>query len=437
MTLPSIHELLGRFSGIRVLVVGDPILDEYVTGDCTRLSPEAPIPVLRVRETRSVLGGAANTAANVAALGGHAILVGVVGRDDAGRRLRDLAESRGITSAMVEDDRPTSRKVRALGGQQQLLRLDYEDDTPASPRVVQAALDHVRQHLSGSAVVVVSDYAKGLVSPAFSQEVLALAKRANVPVVVDPRPQHAQAYVGCDYLTPNWKEALGLLGEVDHPPSPTAVRDVGRRLAARFRANVLLTLGAHGIRFFGRDGAQLFDEPAQAREVFDVSGAGDTVVATFALALAAGADVQTSMKLANLAAGVVVAKVGTATVSRAELTAGSDGDGRLVDRDALAARVRDVRSAGGRIAVVTGAFEALRAANLEGLREARRHADVLVVGLRQTDSGDAPDRARVLLGLREVDVVHLVDDEVWFVAAVAPDLQFEESVPAPAGSTEP
>src|SRR5690606_17784561 len=186
-----------------------------------------------------------------------------------------------------------------------------------------------RESLPDVSVVVLSDYAKGLVSEAFCRQLLTSTRQAGIPVVVDPRPQNASAYVGCDFLTPNWKEAQALLGDIEQRPSDAAVDAVGRRLAKRFGANVLLTLGAQGIRYFGRDGEQVFDEPAKAREVFDVSGAGDTVVAAFALALGAGADVRTAVRLANLAAGIVVGKVGTATVSRSELVRAVDTDVRL------------------------------------------------------------------------------------------------------------
>jgi D-beta-D-heptose 7-phosphate kinase/D-beta-D-heptose 1-phosphate adenosyltransferase len=283
-------------------------------------------------------------------------------------------------------------------------------------------------------VLVVSDYAKGLVGPVFCQEVLRLARQADVPVVIDPRPRNAGCYIGCDYLTPNWKEAQALVGDLEGPPTAAAVSDVGRRLAERFDANVLLTLGAQGIRFFGRDGSQTFDEPARAREVFDVSGAGDTVVAAFALALAAGADIQASLRLANLAAGVVVAKVGTATVSPGELTAEAEGDERLIDRASLAHHARELRSAGRRVVTVLGAFEAIRPGTLDLLREAKRHGDVLVVGLRG-GTDDVQARARVLIGLRDVDFVHVIDDQQWFFDALRPDAHFEESTPADAGST--
>jgi D-beta-D-heptose 7-phosphate kinase/D-beta-D-heptose 1-phosphate adenosyltransferase len=427
MTSESLLNLTSRFGQVRVLVVGDPILDEYVTGDCTRLSPEAPIPVLRVSGTRSVLGGAANTAANVSSLGGQAVLVGIVGSDDAGRRLIDLCAARGVTTAIVGDARPTSRKVRALGGQQQLLRLDYEDDTPASPALVESALEQVRLHMKGTTVVVVSDYAKGLVNPAFCREVLALARREGVPVVIDPRPQHGDAYVGCDYLTPNWKEAQALLGDVETPPSTEAVRDVGHRLATRFGANVLLTLGAHGIRYFGRDGAQVFDEPAKAREVFDVSGAGDTVVAAFAMAIGAGADVQTSLRVANLAAGVVVAKVGTATVSSAELT--QQADGRLVDPKGSAQLIGELRRQGRTIAAVIGPAGALRSAHLRLMSDARRRGDIVVACLAGAGAAEHSDHVALALGLRDIDFVCVVDDVSGFLEALRPRVRIDSSAP--------
>lgn len=435
MSSHVLRGLAGRFDGIHVLVIGDPILDEYVTGECTRLSPEAPIPVLRVRDTRAVLGGAANTAANVAALGGRATLVGVIGTDDAGRRLVSMAESCGIRAACVAAARPSPRKVRALGGQQQLLRLDYEDDGPMSAELLDAAIARARESLPDVSVVVLSDYAKGLVSEAFCRQLLTSTRQAGIPVVVDPRPQNASAYVGCDFLTPNWKEAQALLGDIEQRPSDAAVDAVGRRLAKRFGANVLLTLGAQGIRYFGRDGEQVFDEPAKAREVFDVSGAGDTVVAAFALALGAGADVRTAVRLANLAAGIVVGKVGTATVSRSELVRAVDTDVRLVDGEVLGERVREARGGNRRVGLLTGVFEVIHAAGLDQLRDLRRQVDVVVVGLRR-QGGDVHDRARVLLALRDVDLVHIVDDEAALLAVVAPDLHVDEAVPAAARGTE-
>jgi rfaE bifunctional protein kinase chain/domain len=319
---PDPRHLLQRVAGHRVLVVGDVILDEYVDGDAARISPEAPVPVLRFSSQRSVLGGAANTAANVASLGGHATLVGAIANDSAGAEIAYLCTVAGVHLAAVDDERPTIRKVRIISRQQQLLRIDYEESGDLGQQAQAQLVATVRERIERADIVVVSDYAKGLLTADTFAEVRGLAARAGKPVVVDPRPSHASFYEGCDYLTPNWKEALGLLREDDGvAPSAEAAARIGGGLRDRFQANVLLTLGSRGMSFFPRDGSATVDVVALAREVFDVSGAGDTVVAAFALALAGGVAPADAVWLANRAAAVVVGKRGTATVTPAELLA--------------------------------------------------------------------------------------------------------------------
>jgi len=306
-------------------VVGDIILDEYVDGDAARISPEAPVPVLRFTSQRSVLGGAANTAANVASLGGQATLVGAIANDAAGTEVRRQCASAGIHFAVIDDARPTIRKVRVISKQQQLLRIDYEDSVELNARAQPQLVATARELVAGADIVVVSDYAKGLLNAETFGEIRGAAAAAGKAVVVDPRPSHASFYSGVDYLTPNWKEALGLLreDEGEAPGVDVAVR-VGGLLCDRFQANVLLTLGSRGMSFFPRDRSATVDVTALAREVFDVSGAGDTVVAAFALATAAGVAPADALWLANRAAAVVVGKRGTATVTPAELLALAD-----------------------------------------------------------------------------------------------------------------
>lgn len=311
--------LIERLAGRHVLVLGDVILDEYLEGDALRISPEAPVPVLRFSGQRAVLGGAANTAANVASLGGRATLVGMVGEDAAGAQVRRLCVEAGVRFLDVADGRGTTRKTRVIGRQQQLLRIDYEDATPIDEACQLRLLEVVRQHVGDADIVVVSDYAKGLLTDATMTGVRRMAHEGGRVVVVDPRPGHAAFYPGCDYLTPNWKEALGLLGAEDVEPTPDAVLTVGARLRARFGAGVLVTLGARGMALFPRGDAPPITTQAEAREVFDVSGAGDTVVAAFALAVAGGCDPAGAVWLANRAASVVVGKRGTAVVTPAEL----------------------------------------------------------------------------------------------------------------------
>jgi D-beta-D-heptose 7-phosphate kinase/D-beta-D-heptose 1-phosphate adenosyltransferase len=315
--------LLERIAGRRVLVVGDIILDEYLDGDAARISPEAPVPVLRFTGQHAVLGGAANTAANVASLGGKATLVGVLGDDDAGAAVRRLCDAAGVQLDPLADGRETTRKVRVVSRQQQLLRIDYEDTTPVDEPGQTRLLDAVGRNVANADILVVSDYAKGLFTQAAVDGVRRLAHAAGLLVVVDPRPSHAAFYAGCDYLTPNWKEALGLLTLGEAEPTPDAIVTTGVRLRQLFGAGVLLTLGARGMAFFPKGEAPPVTVAAEAREVFDVSGAGDTVVAAFALALAGGCSHADAVWLANRAAAVVVGKRGTATVSPVELEPGS------------------------------------------------------------------------------------------------------------------
>jgi rfaE bifunctional protein kinase chain/domain len=318
-------QVLQQISGTRVLVVGDVMADEYVVGDASRISAEAPVPVLRFSGERTALGGAGNTAANVASLGGAATLIGLIGDDAAGVAFAGHCTASGIAFSPVRDGRPTTRKVRVISQQQQLLRIDYEDTTPIDDARARQVLDVFERHVASCEIVVVSDYAKGLLTRGLSHALIAGAHAAGKQVVVDPRPQHAAFYAACDFITPNWKESLGLLNEGvaerDSEPTPEKVRRVGAAVSQQFGSAVLLTLGARGIAFFPREGGEPLIVAAEAREVFDVSGAGDTVAAAFALAHAAGCDHATAVALANRAAAVVVGKRGTATATPAELLA--------------------------------------------------------------------------------------------------------------------
>jgi rfaE bifunctional protein kinase chain/domain len=318
MSLP-LSDILRQIAGKRVLVVGDVIADEYLVGEASRISSEAPVPVLRYTREHATLGGAGNTAANVTSLGGVATLVGLVGDDASGADVAARCAAARIDFVPLRDGRPTTRKVRVISQQQQLLRIDYEETAYVDAARARELVDAVASRLEGCDIVVVSDYAKGLLTNDVCHEVVRRAHAAGRQVVVDPRPQNASFYSECDYLTPNWRESLGLLREGEMAPTPENVRRVGRQVSERFRSHVLLTLGPRGIAFFDRDGAEPLIVEAEAQEVFDVSGAGDTVVAAFSLARAARCDHAAAVTLANRAAAVVVGKRGTATVTPDEL----------------------------------------------------------------------------------------------------------------------
>ncbi len=431
----AVARCTASFSDRRVLVLGDAILDEYLLGECARISPEAPVPVLRVTRSRHVLGGAANTAANIVALGGQATLVALVGDDEGGRMLRQCARDSGVELLAIDAGVRTIRKTRVIGQQQQVVRLDYEDTRAGSPATDAQILSAVSECLSGSDIVVISDYAKGFLSFSLARDIIAQAHKAGRPVVVDPRPQNRECYRGCDYITPNWREAQDLLGIPVAESTPESVSSTSATLAAALGCHVVLTLGHDGIAFCSRDHSEQFSRPTLAREVFDVSGAGDTVVATFALARASGADHPLAVDLANRAASVVVGKFGTATVSRDEILFDTQMSRRLVPRSGLSLLADSLRAKGLRIVTVNGDFETLHAGHLHTLSEARRQGDVLIVGLsagpskpgrRERMRVDASGRCRaeMLLALRMVDFVHVFDetDAIAFVREIRPDV---------------
>jgi len=438
-TVDAAAVLVSQFKNKRVLVLGDAILDEYLMGECSRISPEAPVPVLHVNSTRRVLGGAANTAANVVALGGQATLIAMVGTDDGGLTLKRCAADAGVDLLAVDHGRRTLRKSRVVGQQQQIVRLDYEDIQTPDATLETQVMQQVEACMRSADIVVISDYAKGFLSASLAQAIILRAHLAGLDVIVDPRPQHRDYYAGCDYMTPNWKESRALLRLPDAEPTDDAIASVAHALASELRTNVVLTLGAHGILFYGRNHREQFSRPTLAREVFDVSGAGDTVVAAFALARAAGADHAAAVELANRAASVVVGKFGTATVSPEEILQDTDAL-RLVTRQGLAGLAATLRAKGKRVVTINGSFDILHNGHLYILNEARQRGDVLIVGLNSDSSVRSykgpnrpiiPERQRaeMLLALRMVDYVHIFDetDPIAFLAEVRPDVHVNGS----------
>jgi D-beta-D-heptose 7-phosphate kinase / D-beta-D-heptose 1-phosphate adenosyltransferase len=428
---------VSEFKHRRVLVLGDAILDEYLMGDCARISPEAPVPVLKVNSSKPVLGGAANTAANIVSLGGQASLIALVGSDDAGRILRRCASDKGIDLLGIDHGQRTLRKTRVVARQQQIVRLDH-DDAQSAPRESEI-LELFESRIGQSDIVIISDYAKGFLSPSLGRAIIDRAHQMGRQVIVDPRPQNRGCYHGCDYLTPNWRESRALLELPDEEATEHNVSVVARALAADLGTNVVLTLGAHGILFCSRSGTEQFALPTLAKEVFDVSGAGDTVVAAFALARASGADHPGAVALANKAASIVVGKFGTATVTAEEILQDTDAV-RLIPRNALGQLAVTLRAKGKRIVSINGSFDILHSGHLYILNEARQQGDVLVVGLNSDASVRAhkgagrpivseKHRAEMLLALRAVDYVHIFHeaDPIAFLQELLPDVHVNGS----------
>ena len=303
----------GELSEVRLLVVGDVMLDRYWFGEVSRISPEAPVPVVKVERSEERLGGAANVARNAAALGAVTALLSVVGDDDAGRTVGRLLEDGQIDAALhVDRDIDTTVKLRVIGRQQQLLRIDFE--TAPSHEVLQAKLADFESRIVQSDVVILSDYGKGGLT--HIADMIRIARAHDKPVLVDPKGDEWGKYAGATVITPNRSELRAVVGRWS---SEEELAAKAQKLRGELRLEALLvTRSEEGMTLFADE---IHHQPAQAREVFDVSGAGDTVIATLAVMIAAGADWAESIRVANIAAGIVVGKLGTAVVTRRELAA--------------------------------------------------------------------------------------------------------------------
>jgi rfaE bifunctional protein kinase chain/domain len=312
-------EIVGRLSGHRLLVVGDIMVDEYIWGNATRISPEAPVPVVEVKKEELRLGGAANVAANVRSLGGEVMLLGAVGDDALAEFLMEELSHRGIdgSGVIVDKNRPTTVKTRVIAGSQQIVRFDKESVEELGSGCFDRLLGNVRDRISEADGLIVADYGKGVISASLLRAVIPEALRQEKIVSVDPKENHFPLYRGVTVITPNHKEAGAAAGRSIRTEQDLDA--VGSSLLAELQAQaVLITRGAQGMRLFER-----YKPPLQintvAREVYDVVGAGDTVVAALTLALVTGARMEEAARISNYAAGVVVGKKGTATVSLAEL----------------------------------------------------------------------------------------------------------------------
>lgn len=317
---PIVESCLERFPSRRVLVVGDVMLDRFLWGEVDRISPEAPVPVVKVSRETTRLGGAANVAANLGSLGVRAVLVGVVGRDAAASELRAGVEACGIRHCFVEDPhRQTTVKARVIARAQQVVRVDREGEGEPGPAVREGLVSRAEEVLDEVHAVVISDYAKGVVGGALLERLLPSARRRGLPVVVDPKPVRFSRYDPVTVVTPNQSEAARAAGIEIHGEEDCieAARAILGRIDTRA---VLVTRGEAGMLLVERD-RQPRVIPAVAREVYDVTGAGDTVAAVLGAALSAGASLLDGAMLANVAAGIVVGKVGTATVGVDELRA--------------------------------------------------------------------------------------------------------------------
>ena len=401
------------FSRAHVLVAGDVMLDRYWHGGTSRISPEAPVPVVRVEEVEERPGGAGNVALNIAALGATATLTGLTGNDEPADSLQQRLASAGVRCELSHlPGFPTITKLRVISRQQQLIRLDFEDDFTTAD--TGAMLESYLHRLADADVVLLSDYAKGALQP--PAPYIEAARREGKSVLIDPKSRDFSIYRGASLITPNLSEFEAVVGHCRHEEE-LVEKGIGLIRDLELEA-LLVTRGEHGMTLLRADHTE-FHLPTRAREVFDVTGAGDTVISVLATALGAGESLETATTLANLAAGIVVGKLGTAAISVPELRQALREDqecGGVMSEEQLILAVQDARAQGERIVMTNGCFDILHAGHVSYLEQARQLGDRLIVAVNNDASvtrlkgegrpiNPLERRMAVLAGLQSVDWV--------------------------------
>lgn len=319
MDATRVQQILGGFSKHKVLVIGDAVIDHYVSGKVERLNPEAPVPILHAYEEKYVSGGAGNSAKNLAALGAKTILVSVVGEDNYANLLQESAEKEGFEAHFIKDaSRPTIRKVRHIVNNQQLLRVDYEKSHDVASETETQLIKQIEKVGMEVNAIFVSDYAKGTITKNIAEAIMNIATSRNIPVVADVKVSRAPYFVGATFISPNIKEGHEFLG-LNYLEQRLQPAEIAQKLNTKMKANVLLTLGGDGMYLYTNDGMSTHVAQEHKSEVFDVSGAGDTVTAVILLALLSGATYEEAAQFGNAGGAVVVSRIGTATVSVEEL----------------------------------------------------------------------------------------------------------------------
>ncbi|HWU97633.1 MAG TPA: D-glycero-beta-D-manno-heptose-7-phosphate kinase [Oxalicibacterium sp.] len=435
------NKLAARNDKAWALVIGDLMLDRYLIGEVERISPEAPVPIVLLKQHYDRVGGAANVAANLARLGVVTRIAGCTGNDTDGKTLSDMLSAIGIAPSGILQSahRPTTTKTRILGGHQQMMRLDQESRAPISAEETQQLFDLVLQQIEQQpAVVILSDYAKGVLSTTLCEKVIARCRQLKIKVLVDPKGLDFSKYRGATALTPNKRETAEAckVDPKDNQALLAAATALQQSLELEFLA---MTRGEEGISIIDATHTQHIS--ATAKQVFDVSGAGDTVIATLAAGMIAGLTHTEALQLANIAAGIVVGKVGTVPITREELlheliAQGSTAQvNKIHDLDSLKAQADAWRASGQKIVFTNGCFDLLHAGHVTYLEAARKMGDRLVLGLN-TDASvrtlkgptrpviHEADRARVLAGLEAIDAVILFgeDTPLNLINAVRPDI---------------
>jgi D-beta-D-heptose 7-phosphate kinase / D-beta-D-heptose 1-phosphate adenosyltransferase len=427
------------FRSVRVLVIGDVMLDRYVWGSVDRISPEAPVPVLRSLHTTRVPGGAANVAMNLVGLGVRAMQAGFWGDDLEQRELSDLLSAAKVdVSGMIQSAHPTISKTRVMASHQQLLRMDVENAAALPPGEHNALLERALPLVSEADAIILSDYAKGTLSPALCRAVIDKARGRGIPVLVDPKEKSFTKYAGATTICPNLPELSAATG-IDRD-NLTELTAAGERLVGETGIDFLtVTMSEKGILLIFPNSS--FHSLARAREVFDVSGAGDTVIATMAACLASGLDAEAAVDLSNVAAGIVVGKTGTAPISRSELVAELTTSAavgipeKVLDQEQLLVRIAEWRATGHRIVFTNGCFDILHIGHITLLERCRQFGDKLIVAINSDASVRClkgpmrpvvkqNERARVVAALASTDAITIFDEQtpLNLIRRIRPDV---------------
>ncbi|MEW6348341.1 MAG: D-glycero-beta-D-manno-heptose-7-phosphate kinase [Thermodesulfobacteriota bacterium] len=384
-----IEQLIEGMKPVPIMVIGDVMADEYVLGDVERISPESPVPVIVARDRFRTLGGAGNVVRNIVSLGGSAALFGVVGKDAAGAWLTRYCEEIGVETFWLRQDeaRPTTVKTRVVARNQQIVRIDQEQVGDISTEMAKGVITEIGTVMRQVRAVVVSDYGKGFLTPPLLRAVLDAAQAESVPVLVDPKGMDYARYKGASYLTPNVREASAAAG-IEIRDRESLVEAGNRLLEVTAALGIVLTRGREGIALI-RPNRPPEDFPVKPVEIIDVTGAGDTVIATLAMTLGNGMPIDHAVRMANFAAGIVVSRFGAAAVTLKEMLAavkGEWGNHKVVSIDEIAMELRRHRVQGKKIVFTNGCFDLFHAGHLEILRRASEFGDVMVVGVNSDAS---------------------------------------------------
>ncbi|PLX66120.1 MAG: bifunctional heptose 7-phosphate kinase/heptose 1-phosphate adenyltransferase [Denitrovibrio sp.] len=421
------------FSGANVLIIGDVMLDRYHFGTVSRISPEAPVPVVNVKKTNQTLGGAGNVANNISHLQAGAVIVGSCGKDNDANSLKKMLDDLNTKYSFIETENPTTKKLRVIGDKQQIVRVDFEEITPMKGKYAEKAKKIIMQEINKCSAVVISDYGKGFCTFEVCEEVIRVATNLGLPIIVDPKGSDWRKYAGATTITPNVKELAEAVGRPVNNVDEEVVL-AAREVIERTRVDyMVVTRSEQGISIIWKN--EHMHIPTEAREVFDVSGAGDTVVASLALSLGKGYEIAEAVKVANKAAGIVVSKVGTAPVLLSELNGSFNGHSKILERHQLETYIGRAREMRRKIVFTNGCFDILHKGHVSYMRQAASLGDLLILGLNSDNSvkrlkgegrplNNEMDRAEVLAALEFIDFIVIFDEDTPFelIKVIQPDI---------------